>query len=779
MIQGYAHKTDDFHRASCGEEDKLIKLIKDEEILFPLKGYNKRLNEKQEYKIAKEPNIKKWEKYEGVSEEEYERYIDNNQWLGLKLMNTTVVDIDRVADKHTGEIYQDGHEVGKMVFDLLKAEGYNFHAIHTPNGYHFIFKHTDGLNNSTKNVTPLGVIVDYRIKDKGYIVYPTENTDERYFVHKTDKALSEVPPFLMFMKRYNPKNYLPVFPILDGSRNDNFNRWLFEVKNFFEGDERRRMVTAIGETLAKYMCDIPYDDEEDKRHLQGTIESVLSKENRDITPKSYTMFINRSNEDKGTLYGDDLKFELMRRRTEELEKLKAQHEAEEKKGEPPSKLSPLHTATVINEYIEFGLFDDADGAKLAMYLPDEGIYTQKALTIYKHISWLEPTLAQHAADAVIFHLKNRTDVKELTKDRYLIAVNNGVYNLKTKSLEPFSPKYVFTSKVDTNYIDNPTPPNIDGWTVDDFISSISCNDEGIINLLWEVISDALNGNYSREQAIFLVGNTSNGKGTFQELLINMIGIKNVASLKISDFDGEKNRFAMGMLEGRTVVIGDDNPERYYIDDASRFKSAVTGDLITIERKNKDPYGTHFNGAVIQSTNDMPRFKNLNDSIFRRMVIVPFNAHFSGGNKNRDIKDDYIKRKDVLEYVMYKALQLDFERFSEPKASIAAKEQYHIDNDPIKEFKVNEFDNWNIDEVPKDIVFDAYMAFCGASGYKPKTRRKFYADFEREVQGEWESGQGQKRFKASDFENANINLAIPDGYDERKVRTYFQKWFTSL
>ncbi len=133
----------------------------------------------------------------------------------------------------------------------------------------------------------------------------------------------------------------------------------------------------------------------------------------------------------------------------------------------------------------------------------------------------------------------------------------------------------------------------------------------------------------------------------------MIGMKNVASLKISDFDGEKNRFSMGMLEGRTVVIGDDNPERYYIDDASRFKSAVTGDLITIERKNKDPYGTHFNGAVIQSTNDMPRFKNLNDSIFRRMVIVPFNAHFSGGNKNRDIKDDYIKRKDVLEYVMYK------------------------------------------------------------------------------------------------------------------------------
>ncbi|WP_166626826.1 phage/plasmid primase, P4 family [Jeotgalicoccus sp. S0W5] len=762
----------DFNRTSCREEDQLINLIKEEEILFPLKGYNNN----SDYQKAKTPAVKEWPKHKGVTDEEYERLIDNKNWLGLAIKRTTVVDIDQIVNKKTGEIIQDGHQVGKLLLNLLKSENYFFHAIETPNGYQFIFKHTEGLNNSAKNVTPLGVITDYRVKDKGYIVYPTENTDNRYFVHKSDKELSEVPPFIKAMKQYNDNiKFLPKFPILDGSRNDNFNRWLFEVKNFFEGDERRRMVTAIGQTLAKYMCDVPYDDEEDKRHLQGTIESVLSKENRDITPKSYTMLINRSNEDKGTLYGDDLKFELMRRRNEELEKLKAQHEAEEKKGEPPSKLSPLHTATVLIEYIEFGMFDDADGAKLAMYLPEEGIYTQKTLTIYKHISWLEPTLAQHAADAVIFHLKNRTDIKELTKDRYLIAVNNGVYNLRTKTLEPFSPNYVFTSKVDTNYIDNPTPPNIDGWTVDDFISSISCNDEGIINLLWEVIADALNGNFSREQAIFLVGETtSNGKGTFQELLINMIGMKNVASLKINEFDGEKSRFALGALEGRTVVIGDDNPEGYFIDDASRFKSVVTGDLITIERKNKDPYATHFNGAVIQSTNKMPRFRSLNDSIFRRMVIVPFENRFLGSNKNRDIKDDYIKRKDVLEYVMYKALQLDFERFSEPKASIAAKEQYHIDNDPLKEFKVNEFDNWNIDEVPKDIVFDAYEAFCFSSGYKPKTRRKFYADFEREVQGEWESGEGQKRFKKSDFENANINLAIPDGYDQRKKRHFFTK-----
>ena len=751
----------------------MIPLIKEERILFPLKGYNNN----NDYQKAKTPVVKEWQKHDGVTEDEYERLIDNNHWLGLLIKNTTVVDIDHVVNKKTGEIVQHGHEVGKLIFELLKSKGYSFHAIKTPNGYQFIFKDTDGLKNNSKNLTPLGVITDYRVKDKGYIVYPTENIDDRYFVHKSDDELSEVPPFLKSMKAYTQHTkYVPSFPITEGSRNDNINRWLFEVKNFYEGQERRNMVTAVALTLAEYMCDVPYDNQSE---LQATIESVLSKENRNVNSPSLAFTLNFEDAPgKGNLYGDDLKSELIRRRNEILDKLIQQAEMNGK--QKPTKLGPRMVATLLNDYIEFCLFDDTDGAKLAMYLPDEGIYTQKLLTIYKHVSWVESTFSQSQADTVMFHLKNIVSLRELTKSRHLIPVNNGVYNFKSKTLEPFNAKYVFTSKVDTNYNDNPPEPNINGWTVNDFISSIACGDCGIIKLLWQVIADALNGNYSREQAIFLVGaKGSNGKGTFQELLINLIGLNNVAPLKINQFDGEKNKFSLGMLEGRTVVIGDDNPEGYFIDDASNFKSVVTGDLIMIERKNKHPYPAHFNGAVIQSTNEMPRFKSLNDSIFRRMVIVPFNAHFRGDGQNRAIKDDYIKRKEVLEYVLYKALQLDFEKFSEPETSLEAKEQYHVDNDPVKEFKLTVFDTWNIQEVPKDIVFNEYKIFCMESGYTPYSRNKFYPKFEMILGSTWKSGKGQERFKVSHFENTNIKNLNLHTFDERLKRSYFIKTTTQL
>ena len=41
-----------------------------------------------------------------------------------------------------------------------------------------------------------------------------------------------------------------------------------------------------------------------------------------------------------------------------------------------------------------------------------------------------------------------------------------------------------------------TIKDMDGWNVDDWIDSIACNDKEISHLLWQVINDSLNGNYT-------------------------------------------------------------------------------------------------------------------------------------------------------------------------------------------------------------------------------------------------------------------------------------------
>src|SRR5699024_12108024 len=68
-----------------------------------------------------------------------------------------------------------------------------------------------------------------------------------------------------------------------------------------------------------------------------------------------------------------------------------------------------------------------------------------------------------------------------------------------------------------------------------------------------------------------------------------------------------------------------------------------------------------------STNGMPKIHNKTGGTYRRILIVPFNAKFDVSSDNRAIKDDYIKQRELLEYVLHKAIHMDFESFTEPRS----------------------------------------------------------------------------------------------------------------
>lgn len=435
----------------------------------------------------------------------------------------------------------------------------------------------------------------------------------------------------------------------------------------------------------------------------------------------------------------DLKKVLKERYFEELARMEAEWEEGGRTGRKPTTISPVRCAVILQEYVDFVLFDLEENTRLGMYQPEEGIYTRNTTVIKRIISWLEPKLNNSKAEDVIYHLTNNAEVKELTISRYLIPVQNGVFNLKTKTLEPFTSDYVFTTKISTPYVENPINPVIDGWDIETWMNSIACGDSEIIHLLWQVINDSLNGNYSRRKAIFLIGEGNNGKGTYQQLITNLIGMKNIATLKVNEFD---QRFRLSMLEGKTAVIGDDVPANVYIDDSSNFNSVVTGDVVSVEFKNKPIYNTTFRCSVIQSTNGMPKFKNKTNGTIRRIVIVPFKADFNGTVENFKIKDEYIKDESVLQYVLHKAINMDFEKFDIPAVSLQELEIFKQDNDPVLDFKLSVFDEWALEEVPKYIVYGFYKKFCNENGYKHLADRQFHKQFKTYLGNEWEDSQNR-------------------------------------
>lgn len=439
------------------------------------------------------------------------------------------------------------------------------------------------------------------------------------------------------------------------------------------------------------------------------------------------------------------------------------------KGRKPTVISPNRCAHLLKENLNFILFDLEENTKLAMYRAEEGIYTQNVSYIKRVISWLEPKLNSNKADEVIYHLKNRVDIKSKTNSPVLIPVKNGVFNRKTKQLESFTPEYVFTTKINTAYKTQSCVPVIEGWSVDNWINEIACNDHGVAKLLWQVINDSLNGNYTRKKAIFLVGDGNNGKGTFQELISQVIGEENIASLKVNEFD---ERFKLSVLEGKTAVIGDDVPVGVYVDDSSNFKSVVTGDPVLVEFKNQPLYRATFKCTVIQSTNGMPSFKDKTSGTLRRLLIVPFNANFNGQSENFKIKDQYVKNQKVLEYVLYRAVNMGFDTFDVPDASHKMLDLYKQDNDPVYEFKINVFDEWLLRKIPKYIVYGFYKEFCKNNGYFPISERKFHKQFKSYLSDDWKTdGKGKVTWDRLIESTGDLNL-MNNGIDfPEKNKTY--------
>lgn len=442
------------------------------------------------------------------------------------------------------------------------------------------------------------------------------------------------------------------------------------------------------------------------------------------------------------LWGKELKNALSQAKKDEIARINAEQDLLKTDGKKKevNALSPAQVVKVLKEYVLFCIFDEDDGTKIAMYQPNIGIWTQNITKINRVIAYMEYGSPDKKFKEIRNTILLSADIKPKTVNKNLIPVKNGIYNLKTKTLEEFNPEYIFTSTINTKYNPDIVEPNIDGWKPSEWLDSLACGDEEIRLLLLQVIADAVNGNYSRKKAIWLYGNGSNGKGTFQALLMNIIGRENIATLKVNQFS---DRFALSQLVGKTAVIGDDVNAGIYIDDSSDFNSVVTNDSVKIEYKHENPYSTVLYCTVIQSTNGMPTIRNKTDGTYRRLLIVPFEAKFKGDGDNWKIKDEYIKKEEVREWFLYQALQLDFEKFIEPHRSRELLEQYKQDNDPVAEFKAMIFDELvasGMTRIPTSTLYELFNRFCEEQNYKRWSQKTFNKQLKELIGDDWEQSR---------------------------------------
>ena len=449
------------------------------------------------------------------------------------------------------------------------------------------------------------------------------------------------------------------------------------------------------------------------------------------------------------------------------------------------RLTPLEVASILKEYISFVVIDDISNP-VNLFLLDQGIYTDEEAYFFKFISCVENTLSESQARTVIFHLKNEAPIKKrYTGDNYA-CVGNGLFNFTTKTLEPYRPDIIFTSKIATDYKEFDSEPSRESWTFSAMLKEWANGDDELESVLWQIIRASVQLK-NREQFVLFrdSGTGRTGKGTAQEFISSLVGKRNVLPLTMKELT--KDHQTEG-IEKAQVIIGDDNDAKAFLDEPRVIKSLATGDPININPKKMKRYSFQGTPLIIQSINGHLKTSDMSNAFKRRMLIVPFIRSYKGSKGNPKIKNEYAHDKEILQYILYEALQLeDFTLFIQPEISKKILHEFTLENDVVADFYENVFKQFQSARLRVDFVYNYFVKWAGSVGKPSKVSQRMFVSRLNEFvadSDEWEH-TGQTALQVLDYFLEEDNLVddrpfldeltyIQESYRRKRKSCYVNK-----
>lgn len=205
-----------------------------------------------------------------------------------------------------------------------------------------------------------------------------------------------------------------------------------------------------------------------------------------------------------------------------------------------------------------------------------------------------------------------------------------------------------------------------------------------------------------------VGGT--GKSTLLEVITKIVGEKFVSNVLLDQFG---NRFIFANMLGKYVNIGDDNGKNEELQSVGTLKSIITGNRVTIDRKNISPIEVRIFAKQLFATNILPYIDFTDGGIMRRLNIVKMNQVIPKTMKLCELN------KDELGYIVYEILQAkDLENNQNELA---------ITSSPLYRFH----------KYSKEITYDSYKEFCYKYGFRQmniinfEVKSKFITHFIKE------------------------------------------------
>ena len=243
------------------------------------------------------------------------------------------------------------------------------------------------------------------------------------------------------------------------------------------------------------------------------------------------------------------------------------------------------------------------------------------------------------------------------------------------------------------------------------------------------------GKVYQEHMIIAYGGGANGKSTFWNTIFRVLGdYAGKLSAEALTMNCKRNiKPEMAELKGRRLIISSEMEEGMRLNTAT-VKQLCSTDEIQAEKKYKAPFHFVPSHTLVLYTNHLPKVGANDDGIWRRLIVIPFNAKVTGKN---DIKNyaDYLydhAGSFIMSWIIEgakKAVEMDF-KVPLPKVVEDAIEAYREDNDWMGHFLADCCDIDKDASEKSGELYQAYRAYCLQNGEFTRSTTDFYSAIEK-------------------------------------------------
>jgi P4 family phage/plasmid primase-like protien len=264
----------------------------------------------------------------------------------------------------------------------------------------------------------------------------------------------------------------------------------------------------------------------------------------------------------------------------------------------------------------------------------------------------------------------------------------------------------------------------------DSLDLIFCKDRELIEYVQMICGLAAIGKVYVEALIIAYGSGRNGKSTFWNAVSRVLGLYsgNISADTLTVGCRRNIKPELAEVKGKRLLIAAEMQEGARLND-STVKQLCSTDDVFAEKKYKDPFSFTPCHTLVLYTNHLPRVSASDDGIWRRLIVIPFNAKIEGSS---DIKNygEYLYNnagESVLAWIIEgarKVIALDY-KIPVPACVQNAIDAYRSQNDWFGHFLDDKCELGAALKESSSALYQAYRNYCVDTNEYVRSTADFY------------------------------------------------------